>query len=102
MSTKNQGLLTLTASQVLEQDLVDFFLDSQHQHGFTTLHARGHSSDHGDLSPMEQVTGRRHQVQFQILVDESEVDDICKRLEAAFPGAKIHYWFLTATRQGRI
>jgi hypothetical protein len=101
MST-TRGLLNLIASRAIEEDLVDFFLDGQHQHGFTSLHVRGHSLDHSDLSPIEQVTGRHQQVQFQVLMEESQVDDTCKRLKETFPGANIHYWFLTTHRQGQI
>ena len=100
MSSK--GLLTLTAPRTLEEELVDFFLDNEHQHGFTSLHVRGHSAQHGELSPIEQVTGRQHQVQFQVLVNESEARDICKRLESAFSGVGIHYWFLASALQGHI
>ena len=102
MTSINQGLLTLTAPRNLEEQLVDFFLDHEHQHGFTSLHVRGHSTEHGKLSAIEQVTGRQHQVQFQVLVNESEAHDICKRLDSAFSGVGIHYWFNASTMQGHI
>jgi hypothetical protein len=86
----------------MEESLVDFLLDNEHQYGFTSLHVRGHSAEHGDLSLIEQVTGRQQQVQFQILVNESQAGDICKRLESAFPGTGIRYWFLVSSMQGRI
>jgi hypothetical protein len=101
MSTGKSGLLTLTAPQLLEEDLVDFFLDSEHQYGFTSLHVRGHSSEHSGMSAIEQVTGRQQQVQFQILADESQARDICRRLETAFSGAGIHYWYVETPLQGR-
>jgi len=100
MTGENQGLLTLTAPQLLEEDLVDFFLDSEHQYGFTSLHVRGHSSEHGGMSPIEQVTGRQQQVQFQILVNESQAHDICRRLESSFSGVGVHYCFIKAPFQG--
>ncbi len=102
MSATNQGMLTLTAPHILEESLVDFFLDSDHHYGFTSMLVRGHSSTHADLSMIEQVTGRQEQVQFQILVDESQAREICLRLEVMFSGAGIHYWFLEATNQGQI
>ncbi len=102
MNADREGLLVLIASQALEEDLVDFFLDSEHQHGFTSLHVRGHSSQHDGMTLMEQVTGRTRQVQFQILVNESRVEDLCERLAAFFPGAGINYWFLASSNQGRI
>ena len=100
MSGVNQGVLTLTAPRAIEEELVDSFLDNQHEHGFTSLHVRGHSSDHSDLSPIEQVTGRQQQVQFQIFVDESEADEICERLKATFADVGMRYCFLLSSRQG--
>ena len=102
MNSTNQGLLTLTAPRTLEEELVDFFLDNEHQHGFTSLHVRGHSAHHGELSPIEQVTGRQHQVQFQVIVNQTEADEICQRLNAAFSGAGIRYWYLATSMDGHI
>jgi hypothetical protein len=102
MSTVFDGILTLTAPRTLEEELVDFFLDREHQHGFTSLHVRGHSLEHSQLTPIEQVTGRQHQVQFQVQVNETEAQEICKRLETRFSGTGIHYWFLISTLQGHI
>ncbi len=101
MSTGKSGLLTLTAPQLLEEDLVDFFLDSEHQFGFSSLQMRGHSSEHSGMSVLEQVTGRQQQVQFQILVDESQARDICQRLETVYSGVGIHYWYIETPLQGR-
>ena len=102
MSTANQGLLTLTAPQLLEEDLVDFFLGSDQQYGFTSLQVRGHSTDHGGMNVIEQVTGRQQKIQFQILVNEAQARDICQRLKAAYPGVGIHYWFTETALQGHI
>jgi len=98
----NQGMLTLTAPKTIEESLVDFFLDSDHHYGFTSIPVRGHTSDHSGMSMIEQVTGRQEQVQFQILVDEAQAREICLRLEVMFSGAGIHFWFLTASLEGRI
>ena len=102
MNTPNQGVMTLIVPQMLEEDIVDFFLGQDDQQGFTSLQVRGHSSRHGCMSVIEQVTGRQQQVQFQILIDESQVEDLCQRLKSLFPGAGIRYWFLAATVQGSI
>lgn len=102
MSGANHGLLTLIAPQTIEEDLVDFFLDRDHQHGFTSQHVRGHTSQHTGMSVIEQVTGRQQRVQFQVLVSEEQARDICARLESAFPGAGINYWFLDSPLHGHI
>ncbi len=102
MNDPQHGLLTLIAPQSLEEELVDFFLDSEHQHGFTSLQVHGHSLQHGGLSVIEQVTGRQQKIQFQVLVDESEARDICQRLKAVFSDAGIHFWLTPTVMQGRI
>ncbi len=102
MSATSPGLLTLIAPQSIEEELVDFFLDSEHQFGFTSLQVRGHSLQHGGMSLIEQVTGRQQKIQFQVLVDESQVCDICERLESVLSNAGIHYWFTPTFLQGRI
>jgi hypothetical protein len=101
MSTGKRGLLTLSAPQSLEEELVDFFLDSEHQYGFTSLHVRGHSTEHSGMSLIEQVTGRQQRVQFLILADESQARNICERLEAAYSGVGIHYWYIETPLEGR-
>lgn len=96
------GLLTLIVPQAIEEGVVDFFLDSEHAHGFTSLNVRGHTSEHAAMTLIEQVTGRQQQVQFQVLTDESTARDICARLGARFHGARIVYWFSATSMQGRI
>ncbi|MAF83372.1 MAG: DUF3240 family protein [Gammaproteobacteria bacterium] len=102
MSTANQGVLTLIAPLALEEDLVDFFLDSENQMGFTSTQVRGHSSQHTGMNLVEQVTGRTQRVKFQILLSETEAKDICQRLKVLFPDAGINYWYINAVMQGRI
>lgn len=102
MSQSNHGILTLIAPQTIEEDLVDFFLDREHQYGFTSQHVRGHTSQHSGMSVVEQVTGRQQRVQFQILVTSEQARDICLRLESSFSGAGINYWYLESSLHGHI
>lgn len=101
MNIAKTGLLTLTAPQLLEEELVDFFLSSEQDYGFTSLNVRGHSSEHRGMSVIEQVTGRQQQVQFQIVVSESEAREICNQLETSYPGVGVHYWYIETPLQGR-
>ncbi len=102
MSQSNHGILTLIAPQTIEEDLVDFFLDREHQYGFTSQHVRGHTSQHSGMSVVEQVTGRQQRVQFQILVTSEQARCSFLRLEASFPRAGIHYGDLLASVDGPI
>jgi len=102
MTDAAYGILTLVTPQSIEEDIVDFFLDSEHAQGFTSLHVRGHTSQHTGMSLIEQVTGRQHRVQFQVLVGEPQARAICKSLGERFAGAGIVYWFSLASLHGRI
>lgn len=102
MTDAIHGILTLVTPRAIEEDVVDFFLGSEHAHGFTSLDVRGHTSEHGGLTVIEQVTGRQHQVQFQVLVAEPQAHAICKSLGERFAGAGIVYWFSVTSVYGRI
>ncbi len=102
MTDAIHGILTLVSSQAIEEDIVDFFLDNEHAHGFTSLHVRGHTSEHAGMSLIEQVTGRQQQVQFQVHVSEPQAREICTSLGERFAGAGIVYWFSETSLHGRI
>ena len=102
MNAPIKGILTLIVPQMLEEDVVDFFLGQEDPQGFTSLQVRGHSSRHGGMSVIEQVTGRQQMVQFQVLIDQPQVEEICECLKALFPGTGIRYWFLATTLQGSL
>lgn len=102
MTQTSHGILTLVTPQAIEEDIVDFFLDSEHAQGFTSLHVRGHTSQHTGMSVIEQVTGRKHQAQFQVLVSEPQARAICEALGERFAGAGIMYWFSETSLSGRI
>ena len=57
---------------------------------------------HEGLSNIEQVTGRRHRVQFQIQMDTASVAPFLADARAAFGGTDIHYWVVPVFSAGRL
>lgn len=87
-----QVLLVLTVAPSLEDAMIDWLLDSEHQSGFTSIQVAGHSTRHDQLSTVEQVTGRQRRVQFQIQLDARKVDAFMDGLFTAFRSVDLHHW----------
>jgi hypothetical protein len=100
--SEDQGILYLIAPIAIEEDLIDFFLDREHEYGFTTQRVSGHSQKHHGMSLTEQVTGRQQRVRFQVQLSAPEVEALRQRLQERFKGAGIHYWFVPSSISGRI
>lgn len=92
-------LLILNIAPELEEDLVDYLLGLATVTGFTSYPVRGHG-EHSPLSIAEQVAGRRKRVQFEIIMADSDVDELLEGLAAV--GKGISYWQLPVVRMGRV
>ncbi|MFM1895931.1 MAG: hypothetical protein RLZZ385_1005 [Pseudomonadota bacterium] len=92
-------LLVMNLPPELEEDMVDYLL-SVDLGGFTSYLTRGHGSQ-GDLSIAEQVSGRRQRLQFEILLEEGNVDQLLAGLEPSV-GKDIIYWVQPVSRRGRV
>ena len=96
-----EQLLRLNIPPSLEEDLVDFLLASDDIRGFQSTEVSGHGQV-GAMSIAEQVAGRRHRVQFEIVLDTEATDALLDRLREAFPVRDVIYWVLPVTRSGRL
>ena len=76
----------------------DWLLGRGLDQGFTCARVDGHGSDHERFSIAEQVRGRQHRVEFRVLLDEAERDDLLESLAAEFFGADLFY-FMTPVLQ---
>lgn len=83
-------MLVLNASPALEEDLVDYLLEHPGIEGFTSFAGYGHGSN-SDMSVTEQVTGRRKRVQFQIIMDAGDVEQVTSGLGNRI-GRDIVFW----------
>lgn len=92
-------MLILSASPALEEDMVDFLLEHPAVEGFTSIAAYGHGSAIA-MSVTEQVAGRRKRVQFEVILEEHEVDSVTSQL-ADQVGQDIVYWQVPVSGLGR-
>ena len=96
-----QSLLRLNIPPSLEEDVVDLLLGSDEIPGFQSYHTRGHGQV-GAMTIAEQVEGRRNRVQFEIVLDSDQLDDLLRKLKASFPVPDIIYWILPVAGCGRL
>ena len=92
-------LLALNIKPELEEDMVDYLLAREGVGGFTSYHARGHG-DHLNMSLSEQVSGRRKRLQFEILMDDSQVSGLLEGLTENV-GTDILYWTQSISEIGK-
>jgi hypothetical protein len=102
MNTVAQCLLVLIVPPALEEPLVDWLLDHPNLGGFSTTPIHGHGSGKAGLSAIEQVTGRRRRIQFQLHVTWEQAQTILDGLQGDLPEADVHYWLLPLIDSGRL
>jgi hypothetical protein len=103
MSTRASNvLLTINVTPALEDPVVDWLLGRGLDQGFTCARVDGHGSDHERFSIAEQVRGRQHRVEFRVLLDEAERDDLLESLAAEFFGADLFYFMTPVLQMGHL
>lgn len=90
VSNTEQALVVLNVPPSQEEAVVDWLL-ARGGSGFTSQPVFGHSSDHDNLSPAEQVSGRRRRLQFQIQMPSASVDTFLREGRERFGTADAHY-----------
>lgn len=95
-------LLTILAPPATEETLVDWLLEVESEYGFSSVPVSGHSSGHHGLSLLEQVTGRKQQVRFEIHLPVAETQPLLQKLRADFQGAGLHYWVVPLMEWGHL
>lgn len=83
--------LTLIVPPLLEEEVVDRLLECEGGLEFTAGTVYAHASDHESLSLIEQVTGRKRRIRFEIVGDQRELEFLLKSLQERFKGSSIHY-----------
>jgi hypothetical protein len=96
-----QSLLRLNIPPGLEEDVVDLLLAASEIEGFQSHRTRGHGQV-GAMTIAEQVEGRRNRVQFEIVLDSSQLETLLQKLAVAFPVPDIIYWVLPVLGCGRL
>lgn len=94
-------LLTIIASPVMEEELIDWLLTRPNITGFTSQTSNGHGSRHS-MNLAEQVTGRRRQITLMIQLEKQVSGSIIVELKQRFSGSGIHYWVMPISESGSI
>jgi len=85
------ALLTLSVSPALEEELVDWFLETRSS-GFTTWHAQGVGGNPEEMSLAEQVAGRQRRLIFKLHGPPDTLKACLAKLKKDYPNADIHFW----------
>lgn len=96
-----QSLFSLNVPPSLEEDVIDLLLASDEISGFQSYPTHGHGQV-GAMTIAEQVEGRRSRVQFEIVLDNNQLEGLLHSLKAAFPIPDIVYWVLPVSKSGRL
>lgn len=99
---REQVLVVLNVPPELEEPVIDWLLAREGGTGFTSFPAYGHSTDHENLSAVEQVTGRKPRQQFQIQMRLDSLETFMQSLRATFGAADVHYWAIPVFEGGSV
>ena len=95
-------LVVLNVPPSLEEPVVDWLLAREAGVGFTSFPVFGHSTDHDDLSPAEQVSGRQRRQQFQVQIRQDAVDAFLQDAKDDLGNAGVHFWILPLIAGGQL
>lgn len=93
--------VTLNVPPLLEDAMVDCLLaiDSD---GFSSLNVNAHTTNHEQMSLLEQVSGRQKMIRFEMYVKPSQLQPLLTHLKQTMHGAGIQYWVLPVLERGTI
>ena len=99
--------LTLIVHADVEQALADTLRSLKQVSGFTFIHVEGHGAQDGrdaTLSARDRVVGYTPQVRVDILLEDSDVDDVLQALRAADCGGAGRgiFWITPVEQRGRL
>lgn len=98
----DQVLVALNVPPSLEESVVDWLLSREESTGFTSFPVFGHSTQHDDLSPAEQVSGRQRRQQFQIQMRQDAIDSFLRDARSEFGSTGAHFWVLPLFAGGQL
>ncbi len=83
--------LTLVVPPLLEEEMIDRLLERDGGLEFTVGTVFAHASGQESLSLMEQVTGRKRRIRFDIVGEGNELESLLETLQAQFKGSSVQY-----------
>jgi hypothetical protein len=93
--------LILLAPPALEETLVDWLMQAGGEN-FISIPVSAHLSDSSSFSLPEQVSGRKRQIRFEVMLTAEELPGFLDGLRRAFDGTGIHYWVSAVEDAGKL
>jgi len=96
----NLKKLTLIVPMLLEEEVIDRLLERDGGLEFTAGTVFAHASNGESLSLIEQVTGRKRRIRFEIVGEVGELQSLLDSLQERYQGSGIHFLLQPVERRG--
>jgi hypothetical protein len=97
-----QLLLTLIVPIELKDEIVDTLMSQEQVSGFSLGKIEGYSRNHSHYNISELVEGHRAFYRFEIVLDNSQLDNVKSMLKKACVSSNIHYWLMPLLDSGSL
>ena len=94
--------LTLLCPPAVEEKLLDLLLMFPGRTVFTSTATAAHGLTHENLDQTEQVLGRAHATEIQVIFAAADKAALLEALRREFAGAGLRYWVTTVVEAGEI
>ncbi len=94
--------LTLLCPPAIEEKLLDLLLMLPGRTVFTSTATAAHGLTHENLDQTEQVLGRAHATEIQVIFAAADKAALLEALRREFAGAGLRYWVTTVVEAGEI
>ncbi len=94
--------LTLICPPAVEENLLDLLLLSPNVTVFTSTATAAHGLAHESLDQTEQVLGRAHAKEIQVLFAAADKTMLLEHIRRQFAGTGLRYWLTTVVEAGEI
>ena len=94
--------LTLLCPPAIEEKLLDLLLMSPNATVFTSTATAAHGLPAGTLSQSEQVLGRAHAIQVQVVFAAADKAVLLDQIRLQFAGAGLRYWLTDVVEAGEV
>ena len=95
-------LLTIFGPPALEETLVDWLLEEERIHGFSTAESFGRGERQSGMTLLEQVTGRQRRIQFLVQTDAETAACLVQYMRENYAGTGLYYMLTPVIESGRI
>ncbi|GLX84095.1 hypothetical protein tloyanaT_03470 [Thalassotalea loyana] len=85
-----------------KDDVIDQLMLSDIASGFNIFPIMGYSQKHSAFSLEEQVRGYKDMLKFEVVIEQSELEQLKEELSSLFATIKIRYWATPIIETGHL